>query len=201
MRCCAEGGQGCMVGLPQRHPSARARRLLSPCLRPLRAGRDPRGGGCPWERTTREKDPQSWGPVSGGFQGHRCLVAGESDQGGMSPKPAHGRPLPRGRQLGGCCPVLPPCEALPLPVPQFPHTAMLPAGGCSPVPPPSLSITGAPLPSPWPPALAALPRPPLPSTPLWTRPARASAAFSPYINKNFTARWQEMHFQFICCSY
>lgn len=89
MRCRAEGGQGCVVGLPRQHPSARARQLLSPCLRPLRAGWDPRGGGCPWEMTTREKDPQSWGPVSGGFQGHRCPVAGESDQGGTSPKPTH----------------------------------------------------------------------------------------------------------------
>lgn len=52
----------------------------------------------------------------------------------------------------------------------------------------------------------AAPGPGSPSEPPGLRPPRpralgASAAFSPYINKNFTARWQEMHFQFICCSY
>lgn len=62
MRChTEEGRQERATGLPLRCPSARARWLPSPCLRPLRAafaGWDPRGGGCPWERTTREKDLQ-----------------------------------------------------------------------------------------------------------------------------------------------
>ena len=74
------------------------------------------------------------GPVSGGFQGHSCPVAGESDQGGLSP-PCRTHPrqsFAPGRQPGNCRPILLPCEALPSPVSQFPHTAMPPAGDAAP---------------------------------------------------------------------
>lgn len=73
-------------------------------------------------------------PVSGGFQGQSCPMAGESSRGGLSPpcKTHPWRSFALGRQLGDCCPILLPCEALPLPVPQFPHTTMLPAGDAAP---------------------------------------------------------------------
>lgn len=104
-----------------------------PSVLPLLAGilaeAGDRGRG-PQGRRTRSIS----GPVSGGFQGRSCPAAGENNRGGLSPpcKPHPRWSFALGRQLGDCCPIFFPCEALPLPVPQFPHTAMLPAGDAAP---------------------------------------------------------------------
>lgn len=91
------------------------------------------------------------------------------------------------RQLGACCSILLPHKALPLSVPQFPCLATFPQHHRGTAAVPAAPGPGGPAEPPRPLPVAA--------------PGAGSAAFSPYINKNFTARWQEMHFQFICCSY
>lgn len=115
----------------------------------------------PWERATREKDPQrQWSCL-------RWLSrTQESDWAGLSPscKTHPGRSFALGRQLGGCCPISLRSEALPLPVPQFPHPAMLLAGDAAPY----LHLPAASLGSR---CHTCGPRPPLPSVPLWPRAA------------------------------
>lgn len=150
MRCGTEGGQGRVAALPPRCPSGRARRLLSPGLHPHRAafaGGDPGGGGCPWERTTREKDlQQRWSHLR--WLSRMQLPSGRRERSGWAEPTSHNPPAA----------VLRPGEAAGGPLPNFtsirgaflarasvsPYCRL----GRSPVPPPPRSITGVPLPSP-----------------------------------------------------
>lgn len=109
MRCGTEGGQGRVAALPPRCPSGRARRLLSPGLHPHRAafaGRDPGGSGCPWERTTREKDlQQRWSHLR--WLSRTQLPSGRRERSGWAEPTSHNPPaavLRPGEAAGGPLP-------------------------------------------------------------------------------------------------